>query len=462
MDDAPSRTRLLVVSNRTPPPLGGKQRPVGGLVSALEPALREHDGVWLGWSGEESDGERPLIVDDSHRPVRASFDLTPVWREQFYGGLCNRALWPLFHGFPGRVCYADSDWRAYVEANAEFARHASELAAPDAMVWVHDYQLLLTGQGLRGRGFRGPIGLFLHIPFPPRDLFDTLPWADELITAMCAYDLVGFHTEQWAANFRHCARPRVRDGELPEIVVLPIGVDGQAFAPSSEPADPDVTGLQATLGHRRLILGVDRLDYSKGIPERLQAFERLLEIAPEWRGQISFVQVSVPSRESVPEYAELRRRVEMLVGRINGRFGEADWVPVRYLYRSYDHGVLAQLYRAADIALVTPLRDGLNLVAKEFVVAQDPARPGVLVLSKFAGAAAELVDAVLTNPYHTDGLAADIDRALRMTSCERSARYTRMAAVLAGKTPQLWAAAFLDRLLSTISRGHAKVSVACR
>jgi alpha,alpha-trehalose-phosphate synthase [UDP-forming] len=458
---ARSRTGLLVVSNRTPPPLGGKQRSVGGLVSALEPALREHGGVWLGWSGEESDGDRPLIVDDSSRPVRASFDLTPAWRQHFYEGLCNRALWPLFHGFPGRACYADSDWQAYVEANTEFARHASDLVAADGMVWVHDYHLLLTGQALRARGFRGPIGLFLHIPFPPRDLFDTLPWADELIAAMCAYDLVGFHTEQWAANFRHCARTRVRDSGLPDVAVLPIGVDADAFAPAPGPADPDVTGLQAALGHRRLVLGVDRLDYSKGIPERLQAFERLLEIAPRWRGQISFVQISVPSRETVPEYAELRRRVEMLVGRINGRFGEADWVPVRYLYRSYDHGVLAQLYRAADLALVTPLRDGLNLVAKEFVVAQDPARPGVLVLSKFAGAAAELVDAVLTNPYHIDGLAADIDRALRMTPFERAARHARLTATLAGKTPQRWAAAFLDRLLGTISHGDPMVSLVC-
>jgi trehalose 6-phosphate synthase len=444
----PARTRLLVISNRTPPAAGGKQRQVGGLVSALEPALRSQGGIWLGWSGHDSEGERPVIVDDDHRPIRALFDLSSAWRARFYGGFCNRALWPLFHGFPGRVCYTDADWQAYVDANAEFARHASELVSADGRVWVHDYHLLLTGQALRQRGFQGQIGMFLHIPFPACDLFDTLPWANELIAAMCAFDLVGFHTEQWATNFRDCVRARPCARGLPEISVLPIGVDPQAFDPSDSPPDPEVAGLRATLGQRRMLLGVDRLDYAKGIPERLQAFECLLETRPEWHGKICFVQISVPSREDIPEYAELRHRVEMLVGRINGRFGEADWVPVRYLYRSYDHTVLAQLYRAADVALVTPLRDGLNLVAKEFVIAQDPANPGVLVLSKFAGAAVELVDAVITNPYHADGLAADIDQALRMGADERAQRYARMAATLVGKTPQSWAAAFLDRLSS--------------
>lgn len=443
------RTHFLVVSNRTPTAAGGKQRQVGGLVSALEPAMRSYGGIWLGWSGHESEGDRPVIIDDSSRPIRASFDLSAAWRERFYAGFCNRALWPLFHGFLGRVRYTDADWQAYVDANAEFARHASALVSPDGTVWVHDYHLLLTGQALRQHGFRGKLGLFLHIPFPSRDLFDTLPWADELIAGLLAFDLVGFHTEQWAANFRDCARAHPCGRLLPATAVLPIGVDQLTFSPSDTPADAEVAGLQAALGKRRLILGVDRLDYAKGIPERLLAFECLLESRPEWRGQISFVQISVPSREDIPEYAELRHRVEMLVGRINGRFGEADWVPVRYLYRSYDHAVLAQLYRAADVALVTPLRDGLNLVAKEFVVAQEPTRPGVLVLSKFAGAAAELTDAVITNPYHPDGLATDLDRALRMTVDERKQRHVRMAAALAGKTPQGWAAAFLDRLLST-------------
>jgi trehalose 6-phosphate synthase len=446
----PSGTQFLVVSNRTPAIApGDRQRAVGGLVTALEPALQARGGIWLGWSGRESETRWLVSSDADVRPVRASFDLSPTWRERFYGGFCNRALWPLFHGFPGRVQYSDADWVAYVEANAEFARHASALVNRDGIVWVHDYHLLLVAHILRQRRFDGPIGLFLHTPFPPRDLFDTLPWANELIGAMLAFDLIGFHTSQWADNFRDTARVHARGRALPEIAVLPIGVDPQAFAPTGAPDDPEVAGLRAALGHRRMILGVDRLDYAKGIPERLLAFECLLENKPEWRRQICFVQISVPSREDIPEYAELRHRVEMLVGRINGRFGEANWVPVRYLYRSYDHSLLAQLYRAADVALVTPLRDGLNLVAKEFVVAQDPDNPGVLVLSKFAGAAVELGDAVITNPYHPEGLACDLDLALRMTPPERHERHRKLMAALAGKTPQGWAAAFYDRLLST-------------
>lgn len=444
----PVESRLVVVSNRIPPQTSGRERPVGGLVSALEPALRHHDGVWLGWNGAETDGERSIQVDDTSRPLRASFELAGGAREHYYGGFCNRALWPLFHGFPGRVRYADADWRAYVDANAEFARHASELVAADGIVWVHDYHLLLMAKEMRERNFRGPLGLFLHVPFPHPDLFDTLPWADELVTAMLQFDLIGVHTTQWADNVRSCAAPRLRGAEMPEIAVLPIGVDPKGFRGAPDSPSPDVEGLRAALGPRRLILGVDRLDYAKGIPERLLGFERMLERAPEWRGKVSFVQISVPSRAEVPEYAELRTRVENLVGRINGRFGEADWVPVRYLYRSYDQATLAQLYRLADVALVTPLRDGLNLVAKEFVHSQDPAQPGVLVLSRFAGAAEELSDAVITNPFHPDGLAADLARALNMDADERRRRHALMCGVLAEKTPQRWAAAFLDRLVS--------------
>jgi len=438
--------QLVVVSNRTPPASVSRQRQVGGLVSALEPALRAHDGIWLGWSGKESTGARPVVVDASSRPVLASFDFPASWRERFYGGFCNRALWPLFHGFPERVRYIDDDWHAYRDANTEFARHAAELVAPAGTVWVHDYHLLLVARELRRRGFRGRIGLFLHVPFPQRDLFATLPWADELIDAMLHFDVLGFHTEQWARNFGECVRTRNVRRALPEIAVLPIGVDPEGFAEGSDPVDRDIQGLRTAIGSRRLILGVDRLDYAKGIPERLSAFERLLETKPEWRSRVSLVQISVPSRSDVPEYAELKHRVETLVGRVNGRFGEADWVPVRYLYRSYDHSVLAQLYRSADVALVTPLRDGLNLVAKEFIVAQDPDQPGVLVLSRFAGAAAELTDAVLTNPFHVDGLAADLDRALRMDRAERMRRHARLAASLAEQTPERWATAFLDRL----------------
>ncbi|MGE3765280.1 MAG: trehalose-phosphatase [Kofleriaceae bacterium] len=437
------KSDLVVVSNRVPPTETGRTRQVGGLVSALEPALEAHGGTWLGWSGREAEGDRSLVIDPDD-PSRAAFDFPAGWREHFYGGFCNRALWPLFHGFPGRVRYTDRDWETYETANAEFARHAHSLVTSSGTVWVHDYHLLLVARALRQRGFAGRIGLFLHIPFPSPDMFETIPWGETLVEAMLDFDLVGVHTQRWAQNFRAVAEPFATQRPLPEIAVLPIGVDPAHF--SAGTASKEVANLQAALGHRRLILGVDRLDYSKGIPERLLAFERLLELHREWRGRVSLVQISVPSREEVPEYAQLRQEVEALVGRINGSFGEADWVPVRYLYRSYDRDVLPQIYRAADVALVTPLRDGLNLVAKEFVAAQDPAQPGVLVVSKFAGAADELTDAILTNPFHPDGLARDLHRALSMEPEERRSRHRRLFNTVSENTPQRWAAAFLDRL----------------
>lgn len=450
------RSQLVVVSNRLPAaPTADRQRQVGGLVSALEPALREHEGIWLGWSGRTRDGQPVLTVEDDVIPRRAAFDFTPAWREHFYGGFCNRALWPLLHGFPGRVRYRDPDWQAYQDANRTFAEHAGRLVADGGTIWVHDYHLLLVARELRRAGYRGSIGLFMHVPFPHHDSFDTLPWADELFDAMRDFDLIGFHTEQWAANFRACAQNHdARRGERrpwPHIAVMPIGIDASAFASSHDGLENDVAGLVRALGQRRLILGVDRLDYSKGIPERLAAFEQLLERFPEWRGQVAFVQVSVPSREDIPEYAELRTEVERYVGRINGRFGEANWVPVRYLYRSYDHRVLAQLYRAADVALVTPLRDGLNLVAKEFIAAQDPARPGVLILSRFAGAAAELSQALITNPFHPGGVAVDLDRALRMPLAERQQRHAALSAVVTSSTPRTWANGFLVQLAARLA-----------
>lgn len=457
------RSSLLVIANRTPaPPSADRKREVGGLVAALEPALREHDGVWLGWSGHDRDAEPVLDIDASASPVRASFDMTPRWRRLFYAGFCNRSLWPLLHGFPGKVRYEDDEWAAYVEANDGFARLATELVHPEATIWVHDYHLLLAAAGLRHRGHRGPIGLFLHVPFPSRDAIETLPFGHELLSAMLAFDLIGFHTERWADSFRSavettlgatCSNGHVHHRQRStRVAAFPIPTDAAPFQEAASlPTAPDVAGLLTMLGDRRLLLGVDRLDYSKGIPERLESFERLLERYPAWRGRACFVQVSVPSRADVPEYAELRDRVEHLVGRINGRFGEADWMPVRYLYRSYPHDVLAQLYRIADVGVVTPLRDGMNLVAKEFVAAQDPARPGVLVLSQFAGAAEELSAAVLTNPYHRDGLADDLHRALSMSSDERLDRHRRLLRPVVERTPAGWARDFLVALEATHS-----------
>ena len=451
------RHDLVVVSNRLPSLGGGRGREVGGLVSALLPALRRHHGMWLGWSGQERDPGLVLSRDDTDVPARAQFDYPPGWREAFYVGFCNRALWPLLHGFPTRVHYVDEEWQRYTEANAAYARMVGEVGTPDATIWVHDYQLLLVGRELRRRDHAGRLGLFVHVPFPPRDLFETLPWAAELLEGILDFDLIGFQTRRWADNFLACVRGlldrTIEDGVVrgggrrARVGGFPIGIDPGAFVRGAgEPDVPDVVRLRETLRDRKLVLGVDRLDYSKGIPERLEAFARMLELHPELRRRTSLIQISVPSRSDVPEYAELRHRVENLVGRINGLYGEADWVPVRYLYRSYDHRVLAQLYRAADVALVTPLRDGMNLVAKEYVASQDDADPGVLLLSKFAGASEDMTAAVLTNPYHREGLAADLARALEMPLAERIERQRQLREVVDRTAATDWAERFLDAL----------------
>jgi trehalose 6-phosphate synthase len=290
------------------------------------------------------------------------------------------------------------------------------------------------------------------VPFPSLDEFETMPWASEVVSALLDFDLIGLQSMRWRDNFIATARAllgseaeaRARDRSR----VIGVGIDPERFADAAtQHTDNGELGtFDPMLRGRQLILGVDRLDYSKGIPERLEAFARLLERFPEWRGKVSFVQVSVPTRSEVPEYAELRARVELLVGRINGAFGEADWTPVRYLYRSYDQATLARLYRLAAVAMVTPLRDGMNLVAKEYVAAQDPADPGVLVLSRFCGAAEQMALALLTNPYHVDGVAADLDTALRMPRDERITRHATLRASVWQDTASVWAKTFLAAL----------------
>lgn len=465
---------LVVISNRLPElrsfegEEGGRKRNVGGLVSALEPALRARGGMWLGWSGRTvPDGqqiESGLLEDvggesgGEQRTVQlASLDYKESWYRSYYGGFCNGTLWPLFHSFPSRVTFKDDDWRAYVEVHEAFADVTTRLAGPRSMLWAHDYHLLLFARAMRRRGHAGPIGHFLHIPFPSFDIFSMLPWATEVLDAMLDYDLLGFHTPGHVANFLHCASAllpaKVADdvvqhrGRSCHVAAMPIGILPDAFQEPPEPSAVDeIEGLMRSLGDAQLVLGVDRLDYTKGIPERLIAFGRLLEMQPEWRRKVSLVQVSVPSRADVPLYAEQRATIESIVGRINGEFGEASWVPIRYLYRSYPRAQLAQLYRAARVGYVTPLRDGMNLVAKEYVAAQDSENPGVLLLSQFAGAAVEMREAVLTNPYHADGMARDLDRALRMGLEERRARHSRLLASVQRSNAVTWAEGFLDAL----------------
>jgi len=449
-----SDPRLIVASNRLPPaPSNGRQREVGGLVSALTPVLIETSGIWLGWSGAEREPGLRLRIESGEAMTRAQFDYPPTWRQLFYAGFCNRSLWPLLHGFSNRVRFVDDEWQCYSEANRAYARLLLEAGGAAAQVWVQDFHLMLVGRELRRTGHHGRLGFYLHVPFPSLDDFETMPWASEVIAALLEFDLVGLQSQRWHDNFMACVRgllggeaeARARD----HCRVFPVGIDPDRFAEAATtpPTEGDDLGsFDPMIRGRKLILGVDRLDYSKGIPERLEAFARLLERYPEWRGKVSFVQVSVPTRSEVPEYAELRSRVEALVGRINGAFGEADWTPVRYLYRSYDQATLARLYRLAAVGLVTPLRDGMNLVAKEYVAAQNEADPGVLVLSKFCGAAEAMTLALLTNPYHADGVAADLDAALRMPRDERVTRNAALRVSVWQDTASAWAKNFLAAL----------------
>ncbi len=452
---------LLVISNRLPVAdtsfSNERARNVGGLVAALEPALAARDGLWLGWSGQACGERGALAIDRRERPARACFDFEPRWRELYYNGFSNRSLWPLFHGMPGQARYLDEEWDAYVEVNDVFADAAAKVAARDATIWVHDYHLLLVGMALRRRKVGKKLGFFLHIPFPPLDLFETIPWAPELLDGLLAFDLLGFHTRRYAANFIACACAMggaipmtggVRIGHrIIRAAHFPLGIDPGPFEDSGIPEHhAEITELEAALHGRKLVLGVDRLDYTKGIPERLEAFARMLDMFPSWRTRVSMVQVAVPSRADVPEYAEQRRAIETLVGRIHGEYGETDWVPVHYLYRSYERGHLARLYRAAHVGFVSPLRDGMNLVAKEYVAAQDAEDPGVLLLSKFAGAAEGMPDALLTNPYHIDGMARDLSRALSMPYDERMRRHTNLLEGVHATMSMDWAESFLSAL----------------
>ncbi len=456
---------LLVISNRLPDfrhvegDEGERKRNVGGLVSALEPALRARGGMWLGWSGRTVADSEPVEsgVVDSGNAQFAWIDYKESWYRGYYAGFCNGTLWPLFHSFPSRVTFSDDSWAAYQEVHEHLADYASKLVGARAMLWAHDYHLLLFAKAMRQRGHTGPMGHFLHIPFPSLDMFSMIPWASQILEALLDFDLLAFHTPQHVATFLSCASALLpakvaedvvsHRGNSTHVAAMPIGILPASFQGEPEPAVvEEVEGLMRSLGHSRLVLGVDRLDYTKGIPERLIAFGKLLHRFPEWRGKVSLVQVSVPSRADVPLYAEQRASIESIVGRINGELGEAAWVPIRYLYRSYGKSQLTQLYRAASVGYVTPLRDGMNLVAKEYVAAQDPENPGVLLLSQFAGAAVEMRDAVLTNPYHADGMARDLDRALRMDLDERKSRHAKLLVGVQRSNAVTWAEGFLDAL----------------
>lgn len=424
-------------------PTGRQAASAGGLAVGVNAALRDQGGVWFGWSGE-------LVGEPEARQVRTverggiSYvlaDLTEAEHAAYYGGMANRTLWPLLHYRIDLTSFEHDWYRTYRAVNARFAGLLAERAAPGDRIWVHDFHLFPLGCELRRRGFAGRLGFFLHVPFPPAQLVMTLPWHRELAEDLCAYDVVGFQTPVDRGHFVDYAVAELgaRPGEgdelrLGERVLLaqavPIGVDVREVEKLTASAEARRTAesVRQTLGDRSLIIGADRLDYSKGILERLRGYHALLTDYPKHRRGVVLMQISAPSREDLPEYRDLRRSIERRVGHVVGRYGEADWVPLRYLNRTHSRRALAGLYRLARVGLVTPLRDGLNLVAEEYVVAQDAADPGALILSRFAGAACYLDGALVVNPFDVHGVAKALDQALSMPLDERRDRHARMLA----------------------------------
>ncbi len=448
--------RLVVVSNRVPSPREVSQA-AGGLTVGLADAIKGQPSLWFGWSGSQAAKENsepvPAVVEQNGVSY-ATIDLTARQHKGFYQGFSNGILWPVCHYRLGLMQYSREELDTYLEVNARYARALKPLLRPDDTVWVQDYQLFPLGAALRRDGVGNRIGFFLHIPFPPEQLFRALPGADLLLADLDGYDVVGVQTEQDAANMNGALQAV---GVAVRAQAYPIGIDPRSFARQAARGETskEMGRLTQALNGRALILGVDRLDYSKGIPERFRGFERLLQRFPAHRGKVSFMQIAPVSRGEVAEYKALRRQLDELAGRINGDWAEIDWIPLRYITRGLPRKVLAGVHRRAAVGLVTPLRDGMNLVAKEYVAAQDPADPGVLVLSRFAGAAPELGDAVLVNPYDPDEIAEALDKALTMALDERVRRWEAMNAAVTRVTAASWARGFLDVLNSVHEREAA-------
>jgi trehalose 6-phosphate synthase len=463
--------RLVVVSNRVGVPDSGAR--AGGLEVSIRPALRRRGGIWFGWSGRVADNDPgPAKTVERDNVSYVTVGLRKDDYEEFYNGFANRVLWPILHYRLDLAEFTRRDLGGYFRVNEFFASNLEAVLKPDDVVWVHDYHLIPLAKTLRERGHKNKIGFFIHIPLPPPEMLTALPNHERLIPSLGHYDLVGFQTETDANNFsrylaNECGLKRLGedsfafDDRVVRIGVFPVGVETEAFARLARRAIETafVREVLESLSGRAMIIGVDRLDYSKGIPERMNAFERFLTIFPEWHGNVTYLQITPHSRTGIPEYADLGRLVGEAVGRINGEFGEASWTPVRYINKAHSRTALAGLYRAARAALVTPLRDGMNLVAKEFVAAQNPDDPGVLILSRFAGAARECKAALLVNPYDHEGVAIAISRGLSMSQDERRQRHAVNYKVLTENDLTHWAERFLGALERSPSGSSAPAPI---
>jgi trehalose 6-phosphate synthase len=454
--------RTVIVSNRVPLP-NEKGATAGGLAVALADAATA-GSMWFGWSGKraaETDTTADVVVADG--VTYATIDIGEKDYTRFYNGFANGALWPLFHFRSGLLMFSRADYEAYRTVNRAFAKALLPLLAPDDQIWIHDYQLLTMAAELRELGVTNRIGFFMHIPFVPPAMLAVLPPAAELLAGMSACDIVGFQTNGDRLAFLDCVREFLsvspdqqgrfafRERQV-QAVTTPIGIDADKFTELAERAElaGDTKRLVESLGDRALVLGVDRLDYSKGLPQRFDAFGRLLYCFPQHLRKVAFLQIAARSRQEVGSYQNLRRELDRRAGDINGEFSDFDWVPLRYMTHPVKRTAIAGFYRRARVGLVTPLRDGMNLVAKEYVAAQDASNPGVLVLSRFAGAADEMTEALIVNPFDPDEVAEAINTALVMELPERKSRHASLLAKVRHSTAQRFCAEFLEYLTGKI------------
>lgn len=452
-------TRLVVVSNRVAIPDDQAAR-AGGLAVALREALNTHGGIWFGWSGKITAVTAQDARFIEHPPVTyAVMDLGRKDYNEYYNGFANRTLWPLFHYRMSLADFCRQDYAGYLRVNTLFAEKLHPLLQDDDLVWIHDYHLIPLGKELRRMGVGNRMGIFLHTPFPALEVLLALPSHPRLARSLMAYDVVGFQTINDLRSFqdyiRHEAGGEIGEDGLVKCYgrtvltkVYPIGIEKGVMAQSALMASHTAPyrRLQKSLNGRRLMIGVDRLDYSKGLPQRFEAVERFLEKFPQHRNQVSFMQIAPLSRSEVPEYKRIREQLESMSGKINGAFGDYDWTPIRYLTKNFPRPILAGFYRQALVGVVTPMRDGMNLVAKEYVACQNPQDPGVLVLSRFAGAARELDAALLVNPYDREDVADAIDRALTMPLEERLERWADMMARVEENSLEHWRDTYLADL----------------
>ncbi len=458
--------KMIIVSNRLPVSIsktGGKikvKRSVGGLATGLGSFYKDYKGVWIGWPGIASErirGEKTVIRDLLDKENCAPVFLSQKDVEKYYYGFSNKTLWPLFHYFTQFVIYDDSFWKTYMSVNREFAKAVLKVADKDDIIWVHDYQLMLLPIMLRKKLPDNPIGFFLHIPFPAFEVFRTLPWRKEIIEGLLGADLIGFHTYDYATYFLDSVRRlfgyestlgRINfKDRIIKVDAFPMGIDYDKFANASkDPAvQKSVKSVRRTVGERKVILSVDRMDYTKGILQRLDAYDKFLDTYPQYKGKVTMILVAVPSRSHVEQYASLKKSVDQKVGAINGKHGMIDWTPIHYLYRSLPFNRLTALYLVADIAPITPLRDGMNLVAKEFVATKTDGK-GVLILSEMAGAAKELDGALIVNPNSDDELVEALKTAIEMPVKEQVERNKMMQERLKRYTVTHWAQDFIKVL----------------